>query len=185
MSRLQFRCTILILRHAWLNLWDKHMTTGRINQVAAVWYKIRIVLVVDTYTLRKLLAGSWLWTLWDVVSASSHRFHTCQVSRTTPPSASVHSANEARSFGTPPIVGFRCTSLLFGFVKEIQIRLNDSHHPTCDGTLWSPKLWVQTALRNSCLNFSLEGSNTTYPYDPDQADADAQSSFETSRPNSW
>ena len=24
----------LILRHAWLNLWDKHMTTGRINQVA-------------------------------------------------------------------------------------------------------------------------------------------------------
>ena len=23
-----------ILRHAWLNLWDKHMTTGRINQVA-------------------------------------------------------------------------------------------------------------------------------------------------------
>ena len=23
----------LILRHAWLNLWDKHMTTGRINQV--------------------------------------------------------------------------------------------------------------------------------------------------------
>ena len=25
---------LLILRHAWLNLWDKHMTTGRINQVA-------------------------------------------------------------------------------------------------------------------------------------------------------
>ena len=24
---------LLILRHAWLNLWDKHMTTGRINQV--------------------------------------------------------------------------------------------------------------------------------------------------------
>ena len=24
----------LVLRHAWLNLWDKHMTTGRINQVA-------------------------------------------------------------------------------------------------------------------------------------------------------
>ena len=24
---------MLILRHAWLNLWDKHMTTGRINQV--------------------------------------------------------------------------------------------------------------------------------------------------------
>ena len=25
--------SLLILRHAWLNLWDKHMTTGRINQV--------------------------------------------------------------------------------------------------------------------------------------------------------
>ena len=25
-----------ILRHAWLNLWDKHMTTGRINQVTNV-----------------------------------------------------------------------------------------------------------------------------------------------------
>ena len=24
---------VFILRHAWLNLWDKHMTTGRINQV--------------------------------------------------------------------------------------------------------------------------------------------------------
>ena len=27
---------LLILRHAWLNLWDKHMTTGRINQVTIV-----------------------------------------------------------------------------------------------------------------------------------------------------
>ena len=35
MSHSQFHCTIsFILRHAWLNLWDKHMTTGRINQVA-------------------------------------------------------------------------------------------------------------------------------------------------------
>ena len=34
MSCTQFRCIrVLILRHAWLNLWDKHMTTGRINQV--------------------------------------------------------------------------------------------------------------------------------------------------------
>ena len=33
MSHSQFRCITLILRHAWLSLWDKHMTTGRINQV--------------------------------------------------------------------------------------------------------------------------------------------------------
>ena len=34
MSHSQFHCIkLFILRHAWLNLWDKHMTTGRINQV--------------------------------------------------------------------------------------------------------------------------------------------------------
>ena len=34
MSRSQFHSIkLFILRHAWLNLWDKHMTTGRINQV--------------------------------------------------------------------------------------------------------------------------------------------------------
>ena len=34
MSRSQFQSRIFILRHAWLNLWDERMTTGRINQVA-------------------------------------------------------------------------------------------------------------------------------------------------------
>ena len=34
MSHSQFHSIrVLILRHAWLNLLDKHMTTGRINQV--------------------------------------------------------------------------------------------------------------------------------------------------------
>ena len=34
MSHSQFHSIeTFILRHAWLNLWDKHMTTGRINQV--------------------------------------------------------------------------------------------------------------------------------------------------------
>ena len=34
MSYSQFlKYKFIILRHAWLNLWDKHMTTGRINQV--------------------------------------------------------------------------------------------------------------------------------------------------------
>ena len=34
MSHSQFHSTnLFILRHAWPNLWDKHMTTGRINQV--------------------------------------------------------------------------------------------------------------------------------------------------------
>ena len=34
MSHLQFQSKRFILRHAWLNLWDERMTTGRINQVA-------------------------------------------------------------------------------------------------------------------------------------------------------
>ena len=40
MSHLQFHCIkVFILRHAWLNLWDKHMTTGRINQVTFFFSK--------------------------------------------------------------------------------------------------------------------------------------------------
>ncbi len=35
MSHSQFHSIeLFILRHAWLNLWDERMTTGRINQVA-------------------------------------------------------------------------------------------------------------------------------------------------------
>ena len=35
MSHSQFHSAeSFTLRHAWLNLWDKHMTTGRINQIA-------------------------------------------------------------------------------------------------------------------------------------------------------
>ena len=88
MSRLQFRCTILILRHAWLNLWDKHMTTGRINQVAAdvtsnefeagpgsgsTWVETRL----RWFQSR---ASQWLWIAAsdDVEqNASSHGFRTC------------------------------------------------------------------------------------------------------------
>jgi hypothetical protein len=33
MSHSQFHCIAFILRHAWLSLWDKRMTTGRINQI--------------------------------------------------------------------------------------------------------------------------------------------------------
>ena len=34
MSHSQFQSKRFILRHAWLNLWDERITTGRINQVA-------------------------------------------------------------------------------------------------------------------------------------------------------
>ena len=37
MSHSQFHSIeAFILRHAWLNLWDERMTTGRINQIAIV-----------------------------------------------------------------------------------------------------------------------------------------------------
>ena len=42
MSHSQFHSIDLFtLRHAWLNLWDKHMTTGRINQVATFKRRLR------------------------------------------------------------------------------------------------------------------------------------------------
>ena len=48
----------LILRHAWLNLWDKHMTTGRINQVSSkitTNSKIRVISEIPIeLTIRKL-----------------------------------------------------------------------------------------------------------------------------------
>ena len=38
MSRSQFHSIkLFILTHAWLNLWDERMTTGRINQVTIIW----------------------------------------------------------------------------------------------------------------------------------------------------
>jgi hypothetical protein len=41
MSHSQFHSTkLFILRHAWLNLWDKHMTTGRINQVTTIHFAL-------------------------------------------------------------------------------------------------------------------------------------------------
>jgi hypothetical protein len=50
MSCTQFHCIkMFILRHAWLNLWDKHMTTGRINQVTSIkWTRTRTTERTDT-----------------------------------------------------------------------------------------------------------------------------------------
>ena len=47
MSRSQFSCIMVILRHAWLNLRDERMTTGRINQVAIRTQAFRLPLVTD------------------------------------------------------------------------------------------------------------------------------------------
>ena len=55
MSHSQFHSTnLFILRHAWLNLWDKHMTTGRINQVTT----FRIALLPEETSDRSVQATS-------------------------------------------------------------------------------------------------------------------------------
>lgn len=46
MSHLQFHyISSLILRHAWLNLWNKHITTGRINQITSFSPRVRLSIV--------------------------------------------------------------------------------------------------------------------------------------------
>ena len=52
MSRSQFQSKRFILRHAWLNLWDERMTTGRINQVAILNTNARSTLKITPWTTR-------------------------------------------------------------------------------------------------------------------------------------
>ncbi len=59
MSHSQFHSTdLFILRHAWLNLWDKHMTTGRINQVS-----YRVPALRPSHSALKALEGFTLQCL--------------------------------------------------------------------------------------------------------------------------
>ena len=55
MSRSQFQSKRFILRHAWLNLWDERMTTGRINQVAILAF---LCLVPQEYLSRATMLHS-------------------------------------------------------------------------------------------------------------------------------
>ena len=68
MSHSQFHSTnLFILRHAWLNLWDKHMTTGRINQVTTfhlptsrgTWSKRPLLMVGNHFRGREFITDSW------------------------------------------------------------------------------------------------------------------------------
>ena len=65
MSHPQFYCKIFTLRHAWLNLWDKHMTTGRINQVSCIFRNCDKLLY---YTTDKTFLHH---TSWDLFSYST------------------------------------------------------------------------------------------------------------------
>ena len=78
MSHSQFRSIKqFILRHAWLNLWDKHMTTGRINQVTAVWeltenlWELTIVMKTSGGQYTRCAEGSSSDIRWPYSSLSS------------------------------------------------------------------------------------------------------------------
>ena len=69
MSHSQFHSTdLFILRHAWLNLWDKHMTTGRINQVSYET-RLRVVCVKTKLLNQALLEEVFTWDTHYCLSA--------------------------------------------------------------------------------------------------------------------
>ena len=85
MSHSQFQSSIFTLRHAWLNLWDERMTTGRINQVASFpWHR-------DTTTTmglpRESFSPSWYT---DVFANQSQT--TPGITRALPLTAFAHHA---------------------------------------------------------------------------------------------
>ena len=58
---------MLILRHAWLNLWDKHMTTGRINQVSKIqssMFTHQRLKITYEFTFSMLLRHANLHSAW-------------------------------------------------------------------------------------------------------------------------
>jgi hypothetical protein len=68
MSHSQFHSTnLFILRHAWLNLWDKHMTTGRINQVTTFqyWALAQALLIFSSLKNYEFRSESSLNLVWD------------------------------------------------------------------------------------------------------------------------
>ena len=49
MSHSQFQSRRFILRHAWLNLWDERMTTGRIDQVTMLLFSEWLIHTTDKH----------------------------------------------------------------------------------------------------------------------------------------
>ena len=98
MSHSQIRSQILILRHAWLNPWDEHITTGRINQVTYFYVPVCCAYECDhvgsKYTCdrgtSKNTEPSWIHrpngTYPDRVMRISHRESTRNIHDTIVPS---------------------------------------------------------------------------------------------------
>ena len=140
MSRLQFRCTILILRHAWLNLWDKHMTTGRINQVAAELYFDETERSANTgdSESRNCVWPAYVGWIFECVLAWVS--HLSVLSRIAPASASA--TIWCSVVRTPPTASFVAPASLIGYF-EFSKRPGFSVRPTCDGRRLGPELSVR------------------------------------------
>ena len=96
---------ILILRHAWLNLWDKHMTTGRINQVfhmssmciTAAHVNIKVAKNMSTLRLQRFKYIRYTGDTAPICMQSACIFHwdTCCHNSMSP-----HCTNAQHSFST-------------------------------------------------------------------------------------
>ena len=76
MSHSQFHSIkVFTLRHAWLNLWDKHMTTGRINQITILHRHTTPKVQSGCYRNHKGLPQAFVYLLVRWNSASS-RYRT-------------------------------------------------------------------------------------------------------------
>ena len=83
MSRSQFQSNIFILTHAWLNLWDERMTTGRINQVAIISLSLeRVRRVHDLQVVRRSICLS-LTIVSYITICKSHQTPVSKWNRTT------------------------------------------------------------------------------------------------------
>jgi hypothetical protein len=79
MSCTQFhRIKMFILRHAWLNLWNKHMTTGRINQVTFVWERKKSSQQQQNWRGSRFSHPSLLWMQTDQIGLIRSRVWNIQ-----------------------------------------------------------------------------------------------------------
>ena len=82
MSHSQFHSTnLFILRHAWLNLWDKHMTTGRINQVTTFPTRCELYIKYSASHMDQHLSSIGvhflIWKIFTQVKNRSHESYWC------------------------------------------------------------------------------------------------------------
>ena len=121
MSRSQFQSTRFILTHAWLNLWDKHMTTGRINQVAI------FTAFISKQPARSMLAIS-----------NKHRYKPSTHTRSRERSVCFHSQSES---------SFRGQTLR----DRQPSKITSNHQPTLLGSHVTLATTFRPALQDQCV----------------------------------